>query len=83
MIKISQFVISLFIAFSASARVDDSSMIRKIADEVLINAMDNDNLRLLCKKIGPRLKAVGIPPKRTIRAIMFMNGENGGRVAQK
>ena len=29
------------------------------------------------------LKATGIKPKRTIRAVMFMNEENGGRGAQK
>lgn len=28
-------------------------------------------------------KAVGIKPKRTIRAVMFMNEENGGRGAEK
>ncbi|MEO6229828.1 MAG: M20/M25/M40 family metallo-hydrolase [Ferruginibacter sp.] len=55
MIKISQLIISLFITFSATAQVDDSLMIRKIADEVLINGKAYDNLRFLCKKIGPRL----------------------------
>ncbi len=55
MIKISQLVISLLITFSVSAQVDDSIMIRKIADEVLINGKAYDNLRFLCKKIGPRL----------------------------
>ena len=29
------------------------------------------------------LKAAGIQPKRTIRAVMFMNEENGGRGAEK
>lgn len=29
------------------------------------------------------LKAVGVKPKRTIRAVMFMNEENGGRGAEK
>jgi carboxypeptidase Q len=38
-----------------AAQSEDSTMIRKIADEVLINGRAYENLRFLCKKIGPRL----------------------------
>jgi len=37
------------------AQNDDSITIRKIANEVLTNGKAYDNLRFLCKKIGPRL----------------------------
>ncbi len=34
---------------------DGSIVVKKIANEVMINSMAYENLRLLCKKIGPRL----------------------------
>lgn len=45
------------ILFSASltAQTDDSSTIKKISDEIMINGKAYDNLRYICKKIGPRL----------------------------
>lgn len=39
----------------AFAQKDDSINIKKIADEVLTNGKAYENLRYLCKKIGPRL----------------------------
>ncbi len=41
--------------FFCVAQSEDSAMIKKIADEVLINGKAYENLRFLCKKIGPRL----------------------------
>ncbi|MEO6355092.1 MAG: M20/M25/M40 family metallo-hydrolase [Ferruginibacter sp.] len=38
-----------------AAQAEDSAMIKKIADEVLINGKAYENLRFLCKKVGPRL----------------------------
>ncbi len=35
--------------------VSDSATIKKIADEIMINSTAYENLRYLCKKIGPRL----------------------------
>ncbi len=37
------------------AKAQDSLMIRKIYDEALVNGQAYDNLRYLCKQIGPRL----------------------------
>ncbi len=54
-IKALQLITALFISFSAAAQVEDSLAIRKIANEILINGKAYDNLRYLCKKIGPRL----------------------------
>lgn len=45
---------SLF-CFGAFAQKDDSIAIRKIANEVLTNGKAYENLRFLCKQIGPRL----------------------------
>ncbi len=52
----------LFLHFAAilfsttlTAQTDDSSIIKKIVDDVMMNAKAYDNLRYICKKIGPRL----------------------------
>jgi len=42
------------LSFSANAQTD-SLMLRKIFDEALVNGQCYENLRYLCKKIGPRL----------------------------
>jgi carboxypeptidase Q len=42
------------LSFSANAQTD-SLMLRKIFDEGLVNGQCYENLRYLCKKIGPRL----------------------------
>ena len=55
---VTKFVLSissLLFSLAMLAQNDDSLMIRKIADEVLTNGKAYDNLRFLCKKIGPRL----------------------------
>lgn len=56
--KLKSTVLSLAAAiglsFSASAQTD-SLMLRKIFDEALVNGQCYENLRYLCKKIGPRL----------------------------
>jgi carboxypeptidase Q len=49
------FVFTCLFFFEVSAQNGDSLAIRKIADDVLINGTAYDNLRYLCKKIGPRL----------------------------
>ncbi|MBS1607622.1 MAG: M20/M25/M40 family metallo-hydrolase [Bacteroidetes bacterium] len=53
--RLSLFLLS-FLSFSILyAQSDDSLMIRKIADEVLVNGKAYDNLRQLTKQIGQRL----------------------------
>jgi len=44
-----------FILVSTSVNAQDSLMIRKIYDEELVNGQCYQNLRYLCKNIGPRL----------------------------
>ncbi len=53
--KTLQLFLTLLISTGAFAQQEDSIAIRKIADEILINGKAYDNLRYLCKKIGPRL----------------------------
>ena len=53
--KIIPLVAILFCQFFCVAQTEDSMAIKKIADEVLTNGKAYENLRFLCKKIGPRL----------------------------
>ncbi|MGB8193990.1 MAG: M20/M25/M40 family metallo-hydrolase [Chitinophagaceae bacterium] len=55
MMRICVAVTLLFTGFAALAQSDDSAMIRRIADEVLVNGKAYENLRNLTKKVGPRL----------------------------
>jgi len=53
-----KFIFGLFavlFSFSLMAQKEDSVTIKKIADEILTNGGAYENLRFLCKKIGPRL----------------------------
>ncbi len=50
-------VILLLTGFYSNAQKEDSIMISKIADEVLIRGKAYENLRNLTKKVGPRLTA--------------------------
>ncbi|MEO7045306.1 MAG: peptidase M28 family protein, partial [Ferruginibacter sp.] len=49
------FVAIIIFSFSSFAQNKDSITIKKIADDILTNGMVYENLRYLCKKIGPRL----------------------------
>ncbi len=42
-------------SFSAFSQTDDSSFIRRLADEILVNSKAYDNLKVLTKQIGGRL----------------------------
>ena len=53
--KITPLIFFVLCHFVVAAQIDDSIVIKKIADEVLTNGMAYENLRFLCKKIGPRL----------------------------
>jgi carboxypeptidase Q len=45
----------LFITFFAFSQNDDSVMIKKISDEILLNGKAHSNLYTLCKSVGQRL----------------------------
>jgi carboxypeptidase Q len=53
---LSFWIWGIFVAGSASGQLSgDSLMIKKISDEVFMNGQAYNNLRYLCKKVGPRL----------------------------
>ncbi len=45
----------MLLCFQCQAQDTDSAMVKKIVDEVLNNGGAYENLRYICKKIGPRL----------------------------
>ena len=45
----------LLISVVAFSQADDSAMIKKITDDILLNGKAYDNLRTLCKSVGQRL----------------------------
>jgi len=45
----------LFTGIGSVAQNEDSTIIRKIADEILVNGKAYENLRVLCKTVGGRL----------------------------
>jgi hypothetical protein len=49
------FVFSFCASVSVSQTNADSLMIKKISDEIFMNGQAYNNLRYLCKKVGPRL----------------------------
>ena len=51
-----QFAIAFsFMALTAAAQKNDSAMFKRIADNVFYHSTAYDNLRFLCKQVGPRL----------------------------
>jgi carboxypeptidase Q len=53
--KLLSLFIFLFLSIASRAQNADSIAIKKLADEILTNGEAYENLRFLCKKIGPRL----------------------------
>ncbi len=53
--KLFSGIAAFLFSTTLSAQTDDSSVIKKIVDDVLVNSSAYDNLRYICKKIGPRL----------------------------
>lgn len=63
-------------SLGVKAQNADSIIIRKIADDVLINGTAYENLRYLCKKIGPRLSG-SLQAQKAIEATAKMLKEVG------
>jgi hypothetical protein len=57
---------------SVSAQQQDSLYIRKIFNEVMTNANAYENLRFICKKIGPRLSGSANAAKAVIETARMM-----------
>ena len=74
--KIISAVTILLCQFICFAQTEDSISIKKISDEVLSNGKTYENLRFLCKKIGPRLS--GSPQaQKAVEATASMLKEAG------
>ena len=74
--KIISAVTILLCQFICFAQTEDSIAIKKISDEVLSNGKTYENLRFLCKKIGPRLS--GSPQaQKAVEATASMLKEAG------
>lgn len=74
--KIISVVTILLCQFICLAQTEDSIAIKKISDEVLSNGTAYENLRFLCKKIGPRLS--GSPQaQKAVEATVRMLKEAG------
>ena len=69
-------VIALFSVLHLSAQQEDSTMIKKISDEILTNGNAYENLRFLCKKIGPRLSG-SLNAQKAVEATAKMLKEAG------
>lgn len=55
MFKTLLIIFSFVVSIPLAAQDTDSIIIKKIANEVLLNGEAYENLRFLCKKVGPRL----------------------------
>ncbi|MEO6723116.1 MAG: M20/M25/M40 family metallo-hydrolase [Ferruginibacter sp.] len=55
MIRFVSFATAILLTIGGFAQTGDSATIKKIADEVMTNSKAYENLRYLCKQIGPRL----------------------------
>src|SRR5436190_24400254 len=50
-----QLVFALLVSAGLSAQKEDAVVIKKIADDIMLNGKAYENLRYLCKEIGGRL----------------------------
>lgn len=55
--KFTAFLLASFIAFSSFAQSNDSLIVKKIVEDVLVNGTLYKNLRTLCKDVGQRLSS--------------------------
>ena len=76
---VTKFIFTAFVfvfSFNLLAQKEDSITIKKIADEVLTNSTAYENLRYLCKKIGPRLSG-SANAQKAVEATVRMLKEAG------
>jgi len=67
---------AILIAISSNAQSDDSTSIKVLADEILSHGKAYDNLRYICKKIGPRLSG-SVNAQKAVEATAKMLKEAG------
>ena len=69
-------ITAIFFSLGLIAQQDDSLVIKKIADDVLTYGKAYDNLRYICKKIGPRLSG-STNAQKAVEATMKMLKDAG------
>lgn len=69
-------ITAVLFAMSTNAQTDDSTVIKGIADEIMSNGKAYDNLRYICKKIGPRLSG-SVNAQKAVEATAKMLKEAG------
>lgn len=74
--KIKIWAIFGLLTLGASAQNDDSLAIKKIANDILVNGNAYENLRRLCKSIGPRLSG-SIQAQKAVEATAQMLRDSG------
>ena len=74
--KIILVVTILLCQFICLAQTEDSIAIKKISDEVLSNGKAYENLRFICKKIGPRLSG-SVQAQKAVEATAKMLKDGG------
>ncbi len=75
-IKIILSFLMIVFVLPVKSQSNDSAIIKKMADEIMINGKAYENLRFLCKKIGPRLSGTSNAQK-AVDATMRMLKEAG------
>lgn len=71
---------TLMLASASIAQVNDAVIIKKIADEILLNGTAYNNLRTLCKDIGPRLSGSSNAQKAVFATAKMMKGAGADTV---
>lgn len=72
----SIFFLSFLLSFCTLQAQDNATVIRNIADEILVNGQAYENLRYLTKKIGPRLSG-SIGAQKAVEATAAMLKDAG------
>lgn len=66
----------LLIGYGVTAQTDDSARIRMISNEIMTNGMAYENLRFLCKEVGPRLSG-SVQAQKAVEATFQMLKDAG------
>ncbi len=76
--KITIILFANLLSLGSSAQKENSLVIKMIADNILIHGKAYENLRQICKKIGPRLSG-SIQAQKAVVASAQMLRDAGGR----
>jgi carboxypeptidase Q len=75
-IKLLLHFAAMLLSVSASAQLDDSTVVKGLSDEIMSHGKAYENLRYICKKIGPRLSG-SLNAQKAVEATAKMLKEAG------